>query len=71
MTADAAGLTEFYDYTRRLLLDTQRTRDMGKLRRCNIRVKSARFKALSHGRQDDLLTLLAQAEATMTGMGLT
>lgn len=71
MTADAAGLTEFYDFTRRLLLDTRNTRDEVKLRRCNIRVKSARFKALSESRQDDLLTLLGQAEASITGMGLT
>lgn len=63
-------LNTFYDYTRRLLLDTIRTRDPGKLRRCNIRVKSKRFKALSEPRQDDLLRLLGQAEAP-NGMGLT
>ncbi len=68
MTADAAGLTEFYDYTRRLLLDTRRTRDLAKMARCNIRIQSERFKALSQERQDDLLALFGDAAAA-TGMG--
>lgn len=51
----------FYDYTRRLLLDTRASRDMSKLRRCAIRIDSERFKALSESRQEDLLELYSGA----------
>ena len=61
MTADAAGLNEFYDYTYRLLLDVVRKRDDAKLRRVDIRIRSTRFSALSQQRQDTLLEMLGQA----------
>jgi len=51
----------FYDYTRRLLQDTIRLRDMGKLRRCAIRIDSQRFQALSDSRQEELLELYSGA----------
>lgn len=67
MTADAAGLTEFYDYTRRLLLDAKNKRDIGLVNRAAIRVQSARFAALSQSRRDDLLELYSAAMMA-TGM---
>lgn len=51
----------FYDYTRRLLIETRTLRDIGKLRRCAIRIDSDRFKALSESRQEDLLELYSGA----------
>lgn len=51
----------FFDYTRRLLLETIQKRDPAKLRRCAIRIDSDRFKALSDSRQDDLLELYSGA----------
>lgn len=67
MTADAAGLTEFYDFTRRLLLDARAKRSEPMLRRAKIRVDSDRFAALSEGRQQDLLELYSAAMMA-TGM---
>lgn len=51
----------FYDYTRRLLIDARHKRDMALLRRCAIRIDSARFNALSDARQEDLLELYSGA----------
>ena len=59
---------DFYDYTRQLLIETQAKRDWRLLARCAIRVNSERFKALSDGRQEDLLELYAAAMMA-TGMG--
>ena len=52
---------EFFDYTRRLLLDARNKRDPAILRRCAIRVDSERFKDLSDERQEDLLELYSGA----------
>lgn len=68
MTADANGLTEFYDFTRRLLLDARMKRSEPILRRCVLRLDSDRFNALSRERRAELRGMYDEA-ATACGMG--
>lgn len=68
LARDGAESTEFYDFTRRLLLDAKNRRDLSKLRRAKIRVDSTRFTALSDSRQSDLMELYSAAMMA-TGMG--
>ncbi len=61
------ALAEFYDFTRRLLVDAQSKRDLAMVRRAKIRIDGERFSALSEGRQQDLMELYAAAMMA-TGM---
>lgn len=65
---DTQGHAEFYDMTRRLLIDAKARRNLDYLRRAKDRIDGERFKALSDERQQDLLELLSAATLA-SGMG--
>lgn len=54
---------EFFDFTRRLLVDARDKRNAVYLRRAAIRIDSPRFKQLPDSQQEDLLLLYGQAMA--------